>query len=182
MELVDDDNVETMVVLYCVNRRHQNALIQLFAKLADVEPIEDSTPLGEEHGVQDPCTMIPIAYVDSRSTIHEVDIDLNVALASENLNMGPRLQIHLVVFETDVDGDDEYDNSDPCDHEIVDYSDPDLDEVPNDIDDEGANNDRNVNTSSVGNLIRHIMIYNDPGAHMSLIDPDAVHAVDFSKL
>ncbi|KAH1056965.1 hypothetical protein J1N35_035030 [Gossypium stocksii] len=115
MELVDDDDVETMVAFYCVNRRHQNALIQLFVKLADVETIEYSTPLGEEHGVQDPCTMVPI-----------------------NINLGPILQIHLVVFETDADGDDEYNNSDPCDHEVVDYSNPDLDEVLDDIDDEGA--------------------------------------------
>ncbi|KAH1097989.1 hypothetical protein J1N35_014910 [Gossypium stocksii] len=92
-----------------------------------------------------------------------------------------RFQIHPVVFEIEANGDDGHDNSDPFNHEVVDYTNFDLDEVLDDIDEEGANDDENVNRSSVGNLIRCIVICNDPGAHMSLIDPNATYFVKFSE-
>ncbi|PPE01462.1 hypothetical protein GOBAR_DD01519 [Gossypium barbadense] len=136
MELVDDENVETMVALYCETRSNQNASIQLFAELVGVEATEDLTPLGEEDGVQEPCMVVPISYVDSQSTIHGIDIDLNAAP------------------ETDVVGDDVYYSSDPADHEVDSESDPDVDEVLDDIDDEGVNEDGYINASSVGNQIR----------------------------
>ncbi|PPR80995.1 hypothetical protein GOBAR_AA39721 [Gossypium barbadense] len=133
MELVDDEDVETMFALYCGTRSNQNAPIQLFAELAGVEPIEDPTPLGEKHGAQESCMMVLISYVDSQSTIHEINIDLNATP------------------ETDVVGDDVYHSSDPSYHEVDSDSDPDVDEVLDDIDNEGVNEDGNVNVSSVGN-------------------------------
>ena len=48
-------------------------------------------------------------------------------------------------------GDDIYNSSDPSDHEVDSESDPDVDEVPDDIDDEGVNDYGNVNVSSVRN-------------------------------
>ncbi|KAH1073548.1 hypothetical protein J1N35_025876 [Gossypium stocksii] len=127
----------------------------LFAELADVELDEDFTPLGEEHRVQDPCTVVPRAYVDKRSTICGIDIDLNALPASENLNLSPHLQIHSVVIETNVDGDDGYDNNGLSNDKVEDYSDIDLDKVLDDIDGEGANNDRNVNAFSREPELRH---------------------------
>ncbi|PPS19555.1 hypothetical protein GOBAR_AA01008 [Gossypium barbadense] len=141
MKLIDDEDMETMVTLYCRNWSRQTDLIQLFAELADVKPAEDFTPLSEELEVQDPV----------RATIRGIDINLNAPPASENLNLVPHLQIHPVVIETDTDGDDEYDNNDPSGQEVEDFSDPDINKVPNDIDDEGANGDGNVNVSLVGN-------------------------------
>ncbi|PPS10375.1 hypothetical protein GOBAR_AA10269 [Gossypium barbadense] len=41
MELVDDEDVETMIALYFGDRSDQNAPIQLFAELAGVEPTKD---------------------------------------------------------------------------------------------------------------------------------------------
>ncbi|PPE02875.1 hypothetical protein GOBAR_DD00082 [Gossypium barbadense] len=128
MELVNDEDVETMVALYCRTRSNQNALIQLFAELAGVEPIKDPTPLGEEDGAQEPCMVVSIS-------------------------------------------------SDHFDHEVD--SDPDVDEVLDDNDDEGVNEDGNVNMSSVGSQIHRIVIHNNLGAHMSRIDPDATHAAEF---
>ncbi|PPS17758.1 hypothetical protein GOBAR_AA02781 [Gossypium barbadense] len=75
MELVDDEDVDTMVVLYC--HSNQNAPIHLFTELAVVESIEDPTPLGEEDGPQEPCMVVPTSYVGSQSTTHGIDIDLN---------------------------------------------------------------------------------------------------------
>ncbi|KAH1091791.1 hypothetical protein J1N35_019048 [Gossypium stocksii] len=144
MELVDNKDVETIVAL-CWDRSHQTDPIQLFAKLANVEPIEEFALLGEEHKVQDLCTVVPRAFVDRRSIICGININPNASPASENINLGPRLQIHLGVIEIDADGDDGYDNNDPSNHEVEDDNDLDLDEVPIFIDDKGANNDRNVN-------------------------------------
>ncbi|PPD66561.1 hypothetical protein GOBAR_DD36559 [Gossypium barbadense] len=138
---------------------HQNALIQLFAELADVEQAEDPTPLCDEHRVQDLCMVVSISYVDCQSIVRGFDIDLNVAL--------------------ETDADDGTNSSDPSDHEVDGDSDLDVYEVSDDIHDEGANDDGNVNESSVKNLVRHIVICNDPGAHMSLIDLDATHLVKF---
>ncbi|PPD70904.1 hypothetical protein GOBAR_DD32213 [Gossypium barbadense] len=106
VELVDDDDLETMVALYRGNWSNQNASIQLFAELADVEPTENLTPL---------------------------DISLNDA------------------SETDAVGDDGYDSSDPSYHKIDSDSGPDMDEVSDDIDDECANDDGNVNVSIAEN-------------------------------
>ncbi|PPD98649.1 hypothetical protein GOBAR_DD04336 [Gossypium barbadense] len=159
----DDEDVETMIALYCGTQSNKNAPIQLFVELANVEATEDPTPLGEEDGVQAPYMVAPVSYVDSQSTIHGINIDLNAAA------------------ETDVVGDDVYYSSDPVDYEMDSESDPDADEVPDDIDDEGVNEDENVNASLVRNQIRRIVIHNNPGAHMSQIDPDAAQATEFLK-
>ncbi|PPD81325.1 hypothetical protein GOBAR_DD21727 [Gossypium barbadense] len=161
MEFLDDEDVETMVALYYGTRSIQNPPILLFVELAGVEPTEDPTPLGEEHEAQEPCMVVLISYVESQSTIHGIDIDLNDT------------------DETDVVGDDVYHSSNPSDHEVNSDSDPDMDKVPDDIDDECVNNDGNINASSVGNQIRRIVIHNNSGAHMSRIDPDAAHTIEF---
>ncbi|PPD83165.1 hypothetical protein GOBAR_DD19902 [Gossypium barbadense] len=145
MELVDDDDMETMVALYYRDRIQQTDPIQFFAELVYVEATEDSTPLGEERGVQDPCTVVLIVYIDGRSIICGNDIDLNAPPAFENINSGPHLQIHSMVIETNADGDGVYDNNGFSDYEVKAYTDLDQEEVPNDIDDEGTNDDGNVN-------------------------------------
>ncbi|KAK5793514.1 hypothetical protein PVK06_034663 [Gossypium arboreum] len=163
MELVDDEDVKTIITLYCGNRSDQNALIQLFAELVGVEPTEDLIALGEEHGAQEPCMVSPISYVDSQSTIRGINIDLNVAP------------------DIDVVGDDGYDSSDPCDHEVNSDSDSDMDNIFDDINDEEVNDDGNINAFSVGNQIQRIVIHNNPGAYMLLIHPDATHVAEFSE-
>ncbi|XP_040969906.1 uncharacterized protein [Gossypium hirsutum] len=163
MELVDDEDVETMIALYCENGSDKNLPIHLFAELADMEQNEDLTAYGEEHATEEPCVVAPISYVDSESTIRGIDIDLNVT---------PNI---------DVVGDDGYDNSDHCEEEVDSNSDPDVDDVADDIDDEDVNEDGNINASSVGNQMRRIVIHNNPGPHMSLIDPDAAHEAEFPE-
>ncbi|PPD91020.1 hypothetical protein GOBAR_DD12050 [Gossypium barbadense] len=105
--------------------------------LAGVESTEDLTAYDEKHGAQKLCMVASISYVNSKSTIRRIDINLNIA---------PNI---------DVVGDDGHDSSDPCDQEVDSDSDPDADEVPNDIDDEDVKDNRNINESSVGNQIRH---------------------------
>ncbi|PPS19793.1 hypothetical protein GOBAR_AA00788 [Gossypium barbadense] len=132
-----------MVTLYCGTRSNQNVPIELFAELAGVEPTEDPTPLGEEHGAQKPCMVVPISYVDSQLTIREINIDFNVAP------------------ENDVVGHDVYHSSDPFNHEVDSDSDLDVDEVPDDIDDKCMNDDENVNASSVEFVILLLAVAQD---------------------
>ncbi|PPD75715.1 hypothetical protein GOBAR_DD27363 [Gossypium barbadense] len=128
MELVDDEDVETMISLYYQNGSDKNAPIHLFAELAG-----------------------------------GISIDLNITP------------------DIDVVADDGYDGSDHCDQKVDSDSDPDVDDVPDDIHDEDVNNDGNINASSVGNQMRRIMIHNNPGPHMSLINPDAAHVAEFPE-
>ncbi|KAK5818809.1 hypothetical protein PVK06_023755 [Gossypium arboreum] len=125
IELVDDEDQETMIALYCGNRSDKNAPIHLFAKLASMEQNEDLTAYGEEHGAQESCMVALIS----------IDIDLNVTP------------------DIDVVGDDRYDSSDPCDKEVDSDSDLDVDNVPNDIDEEDVNDDGNINAPSIGSQI-----------------------------
>ncbi|PPR85101.1 hypothetical protein GOBAR_AA35590 [Gossypium barbadense] len=150
-----------MIALYCGNTNDKNSLIHLFAELAGMEQNEDLTAYGEEHATKESCVVAPISYVDSESTIHRIDIDLNVTP------------------DIDVVGDDGYDNSDPCDEEVDSDSDLDVDDVPDDIDNNDVNDDENINASSVGNQMRRIVIHINPGPHMSLIDPDNAHKAEF---
>ncbi|PPS01515.1 hypothetical protein GOBAR_AA19149 [Gossypium barbadense] len=124
-------------------------------------------------------TVVPRVYVDRRSTIRGIDIGLNAPPASENLNPSLHLQVDLMVIKTDADGDDVYDNNGSSDHKVEDYSDPDQDEVLDDIDDEGVNDNGNVDVFLVGNPNRGIVIRNDPGAHMSIIDLDVALVSEF---
>ncbi|KAH1106750.1 hypothetical protein J1N35_010518 [Gossypium stocksii] len=163
IELVDDEDMETMIALYCGNGSDKNAPIHLFAELAGMEENEDFTAYGEEHRAQEPCMVAPISYIDSESTIRGIDIDLNI---TPDMN---------------VVGDDGYDNSNTCYQEVDSDSDPDVDDVLDDIDDEDVNDDGNINTSSVGNQMRRFVIHNNPGLHISLIDPDVVHVAKFPE-
>ncbi|PPS04094.1 hypothetical protein GOBAR_AA16568 [Gossypium barbadense] len=152
-----------MIALYCENRSDKYAPIHLFAELAGMKQNEDFTAYGEEHRAQELCMMAPISYVDSELTIRGINIDLNVTP------------------DIDVVGDDGYDSSDPCDQKVDSDNDLDVDDIPDDIDDEDVNDDGNINTSSIGNQIRCIVIHNNPGPHMSFIDPDAAYVAEIPK-
>ncbi|PPS18232.1 hypothetical protein GOBAR_AA02337 [Gossypium barbadense] len=82
--------------------------------------------------------MAPISCVDSESTIRGIDIDLNVTP------------------DMDVVGNDGYDSSDPCYQEVDSDSDPNMDDVPDDINDEDVNDDGNINVSLVRNQMRRL--------------------------
>ncbi|KAK5771008.1 hypothetical protein PVK06_047177 [Gossypium arboreum] len=163
MELVDNEDMETMIALYWGNGSDRNAPIHLFAELAGMEQNKYLTAHDEEHRAQEPCMVALISYIDSESTIRGIDIDLNVTP------------------DIDVVGDDGYESSDPCDQEVDSDSDLDIDDVPDDIDDEDVNDDGNINASSVGNQMRRIVIHNNLGPHMSLINPDAAHVAEFPE-
>lgn len=76
--------------------------------------------------------------------------------------MGPRIQIHPVVIGTDANGEKGSNNDGHSHHEVEDFSDLDLDEISDDIDDEGADEGENVPTPSFRNLNHSIVIRNNP--------------------
>ncbi|XP_052490499.1 uncharacterized protein LOC128042971 [Gossypium raimondii] len=131
MELADDKDVETMVDLYCGNESDKNAPIHLFAELAGMEQNEDVNASDEEHGAQEPWMVAPISYVDSESTMGGMGIDLNITP-----------DVDMVGGEEECGCEEEA--GDHWDEEVDSDGDPDVDDVPDDIDDE------DINASSIG--------------------------------
>ncbi|PPD83582.1 hypothetical protein GOBAR_DD19479 [Gossypium barbadense] len=66
-------------------------------------------------------------------------------------------------------------------HDFEEISNLDLDEVPDDIDDEGAMEGQDVHPQSVRNTRFDIVIWNDLGAHMSSIEPDMALVYEFPE-
>ncbi|PPE02625.1 hypothetical protein GOBAR_DD00324 [Gossypium barbadense] len=161
MELVDEEDVETMVDLYCGNGSEKNAPIHLFAELVGMEQNEDVNASDEEYRAEEPHMVAPISYVDSESTMGGMGIDLNITP-----------DVDMVGGEEEGAGEEEG-GGDHWDEEVDSDADPDMDDVSDDIDDEDVNNDEGINASSVGEQIRRIVIHNNPGPLMSLTDPDA---------
>ncbi|PPE02697.1 hypothetical protein GOBAR_DD00256 [Gossypium barbadense] len=64
-------------------------------------------------------------------------------------------------------------------NDIEDFSDPDVDEVQDDIDDEGPEEVKDVHGPSFSNPSHGIILRNEPGGDMLNIDPDAAHAYEF---
>ncbi|PPD88718.1 hypothetical protein GOBAR_DD14362 [Gossypium barbadense] len=161
MELVDDEDVETMVDLYCGNGSEKNAPIHLFAELVGME----QNASNEEDGAEEPRMVAPISYVDSESTMGGIGIDLNFTP-----------DVDMVGGEEECVGEEEG-GGDHWDEEVDSDANPDLDDVPDDIDAE----DEGISGCSVGEQMRRIVIHNNLGPHMSLIDPDAEYVSEFSK-
>ncbi|KAL1078111.1 hypothetical protein V6Z11_D10G140000 [Gossypium hirsutum] len=111
----------------------------------------------------------PISYVDSESTMGGIGIDLNITP-----------DVDMVGGEEEGAGEEEG-GGDHWDEEVDSDADLDVDDVPDDIDAEDVNNDEGINASSVGEQMRRIVIHNNLGPHMSLIDPDAAYVSEFPE-
>ncbi|PPS04195.1 hypothetical protein GOBAR_AA16468 [Gossypium barbadense] len=148
-----------MVVLYCPTERVNTEPIQLFVELADMDPVEDVTSLRQQYGIEDLCTEVPRTFVDMKLSMRCFDIDLNIGCADQ------------------YDGSN---NNGHSDHKCEDFSDPGIDEISDDIDNGGAY-DKNDYTLSLRNPSHGIVIRNDRGAHISIIDPDTAYAYEFPE-
>lgn len=80
---------------------------------------------------------------------------------------------------TDANGEEGLENDGHFDHEGAYFSDPNLNKVSNDINNEDANEGENVHAPSIKNSIHRIVIRNDPGAHMLSVDPNTTYALEF---
>ncbi|PPD69274.1 hypothetical protein GOBAR_DD33842 [Gossypium barbadense] len=64
-------------------------------------------------------------------------------------------------------------------NEVEDFSDPDVDEVPDNIDDKGLEEVKDVHGPSFSNPSHGIILQNEPGCDMLNVDPDAARAFEF---
>ncbi|KAH1114929.1 hypothetical protein J1N35_008307 [Gossypium stocksii] len=104
-----------------------------------------------------------------------------IPLSQQYIVEDPCTEIHSVVVGADANGEEGPNNDGHSDHKGEDFSDPDLDEVLNDIDDEGTDEGENVYAPSVENLSRNIAMHNDPRAHILSVDPYVAHASEFPE-
>ncbi|PPD82817.1 hypothetical protein GOBAR_DD20246 [Gossypium barbadense] len=65
--------------------------------------------------------------------------------------------------------------------DVEDFSDPDIDEVPDNINDKDPEEVEDAHVPSFSNPSLGIILRNDPGGDMLSIDPDATHASEFLK-
>ncbi|PPD77433.1 hypothetical protein GOBAR_DD25646 [Gossypium barbadense] len=82
----------------------------------------------------------------------------------------------------DANDDEGPDNDDHSNCQYEHFSDPNLDEVSDDIDDNNAGNDDNVYAPLLSNSTGGILIRNDPSTYMLNIDPNVVHASEFPRI
>ncbi|MFQ6632776.1 hypothetical protein Gotur_010558 [Gossypium turneri] len=95
---------------------------------------------------------------------------------------GPHLKIHPEVLATIKDSDEGSDNDDQSYRDPNDdFSEPDLDDISKDIDEEGSIKGKNTNPHSAKNTGPVIVIRNNPGSFMTDVNPDAALACEFLK-
>ncbi|XP_017636023.1 uncharacterized protein LOC108478111 [Gossypium arboreum] len=167
MQLLDDEDLGTMMEIWWPTRSENPQPIELFAELEDLEPVVNVSPVSQHH---------------------EFDFDLNVGWTDQleyegtsqmpkNSNYGgssynnptssPRLQIHLeVIISTEANVREMTNNDEDSDQDVEDFSDPDVDEVPDDIDDEGPEEVEDVYGPSFSNLSHGIILRNESGGDM----------------
>ncbi|KAK5840153.1 hypothetical protein PVK06_009036 [Gossypium arboreum] len=81
----------------------------------------------------------------------------------------------------DEDGEEGPNNDDHFHHDDEDFSDLDLDEVPENINDKGTEEAENVHPLSVGNPSHGLVIRNDTRAYMLSVDSNVTLASEFPK-
>lgn len=98
-------------------------------------------------------------------------------IAYNNPILSPCLEIHPELMGINEEGEEGPNNDGHCHHDDEDFSDPDLDEVSEDIDDEGAKMYTSFNREPKSWLGYTKWLW----AHMLSIDPDAALASEFPE-
>ncbi|KAH1097011.1 hypothetical protein J1N35_013932 [Gossypium stocksii] len=94
----------------------------------------------------------------------------------------PRLQIHPeVIISIEADIGERTNKGENSDQDVEDFSDLDVDEVLNDIDDECPEEAEDVHGPSFSNPSRGIILRNELGSDMLNVNSDATHASEFPK-
>ncbi|KAH1032459.1 hypothetical protein J1N35_044633 [Gossypium stocksii] len=167
MKLEDDDDLVTMIAIYCPLEIENPSLVELFSEIAKPDPIQVVIPTSQRS---------------------EIDFDLNVSWEDQSVVDGqcqlPKIQtqIHLEVLVTIEDGDKGFDNDDQSHYDPNDdFSDPNLDDIPEDIDEESRVEGENANPYLARNTGPSIVIRNNPGSFMTDVDPNTTLAHEFPE-
>ncbi|MFQ6650428.1 hypothetical protein Gotur_023476, partial [Gossypium turneri] len=182
MELEDDDDLGTMIAIYCPLGIENPSPVELFAEIAKPDLIQVVIPASQSSGID---FDLNVSWEDQSSFVQS-------ASTPENRNTGGcsyntpylchRLEIHPEVLASIEDCDEGSDNDDQSHHDPNnDFVDPDLDDIPEDIDEEGPVEGENTNPHSARNTGPGIVIRNNLGTFMIDVDLDAALAREFLK-
>ncbi|MFQ6642433.1 hypothetical protein Gotur_017615, partial [Gossypium turneri] len=171
-----------MIAIYCPSEIENPNPIELFAEIAEPDPIQIVIPASQYSGIDFDLNISWENQSDFGRSMPTLE-NLNIGGCSYNIpNPCPRLKIHPEVLATIEDGDEGPDNDDQSHRDPNnDFSDPDLDNIPEDIDKEGPVEGENANPYSVGNTGPDIVIRNNPRSFMTDVDPDVALAREFPK-
>ncbi|KAK5771564.1 hypothetical protein PVK06_047782 [Gossypium arboreum] len=172
-----------LVVYFKWSTRGENPQpVELFAKLADLESVENVSPI-IQHSEFD--FDLNVGWTDQLECGRTLQMSENPNYGGSSYNNhtpGPHLQIHLeVIISTKADVRERTNNGEDFDQDVEDFSDPDIDEVLNDIDDEGPKKIEDVHGSSFNNPSYGIVLRNELGGDILKVDPNAVHAFEFPE-
>ncbi|PPR92766.1 hypothetical protein GOBAR_AA27907 [Gossypium barbadense] len=92
-----------------------------------------------------------------------------------------RMALYMHFRTTKADVRERTNNGEDFDQDVEDFSDPDIDEVLNDIDDEGPKKIEDVHGSSFNNPNYGIVLRNELGGDILKVDPNTVHAFEFPE-
>ncbi|KAL1073470.1 hypothetical protein V6Z11_D11G223700 [Gossypium hirsutum] len=159
MQLLDDDDLGTMMEIWWSTGSENPQPVELFVKLADLEPVENVSRISQHREFDFDFNVGWKDQLECEGTSQILENPNYGGSSYNNPTPGPRLQVN------------------PEDAE--DFSDPDVDEVPDDIDDEGPEEVEDVHGPSFSNPSRGIVLRNEPGSDMLNVDPDAAHASEF---
>ncbi|MFQ6667201.1 hypothetical protein Gotur_033302, partial [Gossypium turneri] len=184
MKLEGDDDLGTMIAIYCPPEIDNPSPVELFAKIAEPDPIQVIILASQRSGID---FDLNVCWEDQSGcgglmpTPENPNTDgclYNIPNSCTRLEI--RLEIHPEVLATIKDGDEGSDNEDQSHRDPSDnFSDPDLDDIHKDIDDKGSVESENVNPHSTGNTGPGIFIKNNPKSFMTDVDLDVALSCEF---
>ncbi|KAH1097279.1 hypothetical protein J1N35_014200 [Gossypium stocksii] len=151
MELEDDDDLGTTIAIYFPPEIENPSSVELFAEIAKPDPIQVVNPAIQRSGID---FDLNVSWEDQSGLGRSMPTtkNLNTGGCSYNIpNSCPRLEIHPEVLASIEDGDkgSDNDNQSHCDPND-DFSYPNLDDITEEIDEEGPVEGENTNLHSAG--------------------------------
>ncbi|XP_017614136.1 uncharacterized protein LOC108459300 [Gossypium arboreum] len=182
MQLLDDDDLGTMMEIWWSTGSVNPQPVELFAELADLEPVENVSPISQHRKFDFDLNVGWTGQLECGGTSQIPKIPNYGGSSYNNPTLDPCLQIHPeVIISTETNVREMTNNGEDSDQDVEDFSDPDVDEVPDDIDDEGPEKVEDVHGPSFCNPSHGIILRNELGGNMLNVDPDAAHASEFPK-
>ncbi|KAK5824081.1 hypothetical protein PVK06_018844 [Gossypium arboreum] len=182
MQLLDDDDLGTMVEIWWSTGSVNPQPVELFAELADLEHVENVSLISQHREFDFDLNVGWTGQLECSGTSQIPKIPNYGGSSYNNPTIGPRLQIHPeVIISTETNVREMTNNGEDSDQDVEDFSDPDVDEVPNDIDDEGPEEVEDIHGPSFCNPSHGIILRNEPGGNMLNVDPNATYASEFPE-
>ncbi|KAK5846000.1 hypothetical protein PVK06_002266 [Gossypium arboreum] len=132
MELEDDDDLGTMIAIYCPSKIENPSPVELFVEIANPEPIQ-VVILISQHFEYDFDLNVYWEYQSGYGGSLQTPKNSNYGRCSYNIPIScPCLEIYPEVLGAIANGDEGFDNEDQSHQDNEDFSDPNLNEIPED--------------------------------------------------